>query len=63
MMLFAMRCPVAPGDLLLPLGNQKNLVFVPNVYAGRLAFQGFRDLGAQVLFLEHSLDAPQDGAC
>ena len=49
------RCPVTSGDLLLPSGDQKILVLAPNVYAVHPGFQGFRDLGTQLLFLEPSL--------
>lgn len=38
----------APGDLLLPFGDQEILVFTSNLYAGHPDF-------GQLLFLEHSL--------
>ena len=39
------QCPVAPGNLLLPLGDQEILGFAPNPYPGCPWFQGFRDFG------------------
>ena len=39
----------APGDLLLPLGDQEILV-APNLYAGRPGFHGFRDFGHPTTF-------------
>lgn len=43
---------VAPGDLLLPLGNHEISGFAQNLYTG---FQGLESLGSQLLFLKHRL--------
>ena len=48
------QCPVTPGNLRLPLGDQETLVFAPKLYAGTLDFKGSEILDTNLLFIEHS---------
>ena len=54
-------CPLAPGTLLLLLGNYNvgNLSFFIELICGHLGFHRFKESGFFQFFLEHSLEISQ----